>query len=58
LLLPVAQPQPGGMYLRKTGLPRWHDPAKLKTPLLLDGCMTLQIDWLHDPAKTSLLVAA
>jgi len=52
-LLPVAQPQPGGMYLRKTGLPRWHDPAKLTSPLLLGGCMVLQIDWLHLPAKTS-----
>jgi len=42
------------MTLRKTGLPWWHDPANLRSPLLLGGCITLQIDWLHDPAKTSL----
>jgi hypothetical protein len=35
------------MILQNSG----HDPS-------LGGCMILQIDWLHDPAKTSLQVAA
>jgi hypothetical protein len=46
------------MTLQRPGLPWRHDPEKLRSPLLLGGCMVLQIDWRHGPEKTSLQVAA
>ena len=58
LSLPVAQPVPGGMTLRKPGQTWRHDPANLGSPLESGGGIILQIYWRHDPAKICLQLAA
>jgi hypothetical protein len=55
-MLPVAQPQPGCVVLRKSGLPWLRHPAKLNSHPRWGGCMVLQIGRPEGPGKRYLFL--